>query len=371
MEYGKIAGGILLVGATAAVWLWPDAAREQAAPEPVRPIRSVVVAANDRMPDLKFVGTVKATETRILAFKQSGRIERIPVSKGQKLKKGERLAWLDPKDFKDKLALAEAAVQRDRLSYQRKAEAEKKRAISSEELSQAEAHLKQSEATYDLSKRALEETVLEAPFDCVVADISASELDMTSANVPTLTIQDLSKLKIDVVYPEAMVILARKLKARDGSDDYFPVSISFDSYPGRKYTAHFVEFTATADRKTQTFVGTYTMTPPEDLLLLPGMSATVTIPGETYRLEGDDRRQAAIAVPESAVAVGADGRHFVWKLVETAEKGVFETQQAPIEVGANDRDRVFVQTGLKVGERIATAGVSVLTEGRKVRLQDK
>lgn len=370
MEYGKITGGILLVGATAAVWFWPNAEKEPSAPEPVRPIRSVAVTANDRMPDLKFVGTVKATETRVLAFKQSGRIERIPVDKGQKVKKGEKLAWLDPKDFRDKLAVAEAAVNRDRLSFQRKSDAAKKRAISSEELSQAEAQLKQSEATHELAKRALEETVLVAPFDCVVADVAASELDMTSANVPALTVQDLSKIKVDVVYPEAMVILARKLKACDGSD-FFAVDVSFDSFPGRSFKAHFVEFTAKADAKTQTFIGTYVMTPPEDLLLLPGMSATVRIPGEAYSLTGDEKGRAAIAVPESSVAVGADGRHFVWKLVETAEKGVFETRRTPIEVGSNDRDRVYVNKGLSVGERIATAGVSVLTEGRKVRLQDK
>lgn len=370
MELGKIVGGILLVGATAAVWFWPDAEKEQASPEPVRPIRSAVVVANDRMPDLKFVGTIKATETRVLAFKQSGRIERIPVSKAQKVKKGEKLAWLDAKDFRDKLAVAEAAVSRDRLSYQRKSDAAKKRAISSEEVSQAEAHLKQSEATYELAKRALEETVLVAPFDCIVADVSADELDMTSANVPTLTVQDLSKIKIDVVYPEAMVILARKLKARDGSD-YFPVDVSFDSFPGRTFKAQFVEFTAKADRKTQTFLGTYVMTPPADLLLLPGMSATVTIPGDIYSLEDDERRQASIAVPESSIAIDKDGRHYVWKLVETAEKGVFEARRTTIEVGVNERDRVYVLKGLNVGERIATAGVTVLTEGRKVSLQDK
>lgn len=370
MEIGKIVGGVLLVGATAAVWFWPDAEREPAAPEPVRPIRSAVVATHERIPDLKFVGTVKATETRALAFKQSGRIERIPVSKAQKVKKGEKLAWLDAKDFRDRLAVAEAAVSRDRLSYQRKSDAAKKRAISSEELSQAEAQLKQSEATYELARRALEETVLVAPFDCVVADVSADELDMASANVPTLTVQDLSKIKVDVVYPESMVILARKLKARNGADD-FVVDVSFDSCPGRTFKARFVEFTARADRKTQTFLGTYVMTPPDDLLLLPGMSATVTIPGDVYSLAGAERSFAAIAVPESAVAVGADGRHFVWKLVETAEKGVFETRRTPIETGVNDRDLVYVLKGLKTGERIATAGVSVLTEGRKVRLQDK
>ena len=370
MELGKIVGGGLIVGATAAIWFWPESEKAQTEPEPVRPIRSEVVAASDRMPDLKFVGTVKATESRTLAFKQAGRIERIPVSKGQKLKKGDKLAWLDPQDFRNRLTLAEAAVQRDRLSFQRKSEAAKKRAISSEELSQAESQLKQSEATYELAKRALEETVLVAPFDCVVADIPATELDMTSANGPAVVIQDLSKIKIDVIFPETVIIMARKLQPK-ANGDYLPVVVTFESCPGRKFDAKFLEYTSTADAKTQTYVGTYIMDPPKDLLLLQGMTATVTFKGETYRLDEADRETDRKTVPESAVAVDTDGGNFVWKMVETAEKGVFEVRKTKVKVGHNVGDRVFVTDGVVVGDRVATAGVSILTEGRKVRLQGK
>lgn len=368
MEIGKTVGGVLIVAATAAIWMWPKGGEEAAADATVRPVRSVVVQEGVRMPDLRFVGTVKANESRTLMFKQSGRVERIPVSKGKALKKGELLAALDPLDFQNRLVQAEAAVKRDRLSYQRKSDAAKKNAISQEEVSQAEALLRQSEAAYDLAKRALEETVLTAPFDCTVADIPASELDMVGPSTPIVKIQDLSKIKVDVVYPEAAVIVAKKLCHAEGAETC--AEIVFDSYPSRRYPARFVEYVGTADEKTQTYLATYEMDPPEELNLLPGMSATLYVSGDSYRYS--DAEEAKVTIPESAVGVDSAGGHFVWKLTGPDADGVYVAVRAPITLGhAVDGGALTVTAGLAAGDRVATAGVTVLSEGRLVSLLDK
>lgn len=364
MDTGKLIGGMLLVGATIAVWMWPDAEKSAPEAEPIRPIRSALVDSKVQMPNLSFVGTVKAKESRTLTFKQKGRIQRIPVAKGQKLKKGEKIAWLDPLDFENELAKAEAAVKRDRLSFQRKSDAAKKNAISQEEVSQAEAQLKQSEAEFALAKRALAETVLVAPFDCTVADVPCDELDMVGAGIPIAAIQDLSTIKVDVVYPEALVIRAKGIRSRTGSCDD-TVRIAFDSMPGRSYPAKFVEYTGLADKKTQTYLATYEVSAPDDLLLLPGMSATLLVQGDAYTYEGV---KTSLSVPESAIGVDVTGRHFVWKLTETEEKGVYAAHKTMVEMAANAGARPEIIAGLGEGDRVATAGVTVLTEGRKVSL---
>lgn len=368
MDIGKAVGGVLLVAATAAIWLWPEGDARSPAEEVIRPVRSVIVAADARMPDLRFVGTVKANESRTLTFKQSGRVEKIPVSKGQAIRKGERLAWLDPLDFRNRLAQAEAAVERDRLTYRRKSDAAAKNAISQEELSQAEAQLKQSEAAWELAKRELAETELLAPFDCTVADIPAAELDMVGASTPIVKIQDLSKLKIDVVYPEAAVIVAKKLKHAAGPSDPC-VEIVFDSYPSKRYPAKFVEYVGTADEKTQTYRATYEMTPPAELNILPGMSATLHVSGDSYRYE--DGEAVGLVVPESAVASGSDGAAYACRLVETSRPDVFAVTRVPVELGHTVNGGISILKGLAAGDRIATAGVTLLADGQQVRLSEK
>lgn len=364
MNCGRIVGGVLFVGAVAAVCFWPKGADEMPIEESVRPVRSLVVTSGMEMPDLTFAGEVKADQSRRLAFKQSGRIERIPVIKGQSVKSGEKLAWLDPKDFENRLSKAEAAVRRDRLSFARISEAAKKNAVSREDLSKAEAQLNQSEAEYALAKRDLDETVLRAPFDCTVADVPGTELEMVSAGSPVVIIQDTSVVKIDVQMAEKYVIRYRQLKSVESGPEYI---VSFDSAPGKSYPVKFVEYQAEANKHSQTYAATFMMPQPDDLLLLPGMSATVTLLGRSYRAL-NDLGADAVTVPENAVGVAGDGSKFVWVLsADSNNPAVYMVAKRKVELKLRT-DAGLVVTGVRPGERIATAGVSVLTEGRSVTL---
>ena len=371
MDIGKIIGGTLLVGATAAIWLWPEAKIEAPKDDSIRPVRSVVVKSGTRMPDLYLTGKIKADSDRTLAFKQSGRIQRIPVVAGQRIKKGDKLAWLDPLDFEKDLAKAEAAATRDRQTCERKRAAAKKNAISKEELSQAEAQLQLSEAQLALAKRALEDTVLLAPFDGTVAEVPATELDMVSPANRIVLVHDLSKIKIDVVFPETLAIAAKKIKPVGGTDCVCNVAtVMFDAVPDRKFPVRFVEYVSNADTKTQTYLATYVMDAPEDLMLLPGMSATLFVSGENYQLDSKSISDA-VQLPESAAAVAPDGTHFVWTLAPTSDKDVFVAKRRTIEIAGRNNGSVTVLKGVEPGERMATAGVSQLTEDRKVRLLAK
>ena len=368
MEIGKIIGGTVLVAATVVIWVWPESKVQAPPDDSIRPVRSVVVKSGTRMPDLYLTGKIKADADRTLAFKLSGRIQRIPVVAGQTVKKGDKLAWLDPLDFEKDLAKAEAAATRDRQTCERKREAAKKNAISKEELSQAEAQLQLSEAQLALAKRALEDTVLLAPFDGTVAEVPATELDMVTPASRIVLVHDLSKIKIDVVFPETLAILAKKIKTIGDEDGVCSVATAmFDAMPDRKFPVKFVEYVSNADTKTQTYLATYVMDAPEDLMLLPGMSATLFIDGRNYQVESKSIADA-VQLPESAVAVAADGVHFVWTLEPSADRGVFVAQRRTIEVASRNNGSVTVLKGIKPGERVATAGVSQLTEGRKVRL---
>ena len=368
VNVGKVIGAALFAGAVVAVKFWPEASVEAKPDDSVRPVRSVVVEKGTRLPDLYFTGTVKANEDRTLCFKQSGRIQRIPVSAGQEIKKGDKLAWLDPLDFEKDLAKAEAAEQRDRQTCDRKREASKKNAISKEELSQAEAQLAVSEAQLALARRALEDTVLLAPFDGTVAEVPATELDMVTPSTRIVLVHDLSKVKVDVTFPETMAIAAKKIKAADDKRGICALAhVYFDSVPGRLFPVKFVEYVSNADAKTQTYVATYVMDAPDDLMIMPGMSATLFIRGADYRFDSADLNEA-ITLPESAVAAAPDGTFGVWVLEPSAEKGVFAARRRAVELASRTGGSVVVLKGVTPGERVATAGVSQLTEGRKVRL---
>ena len=361
---GKVIGSVVFVGAVAAIWLWPRKEAESAASEPVRPVRSIVVQDGTKMPDLEFPGVVKAGSDRTLAFEVPGKVLAIPVSKNQRVKKGDVIAKLDPKDFEDKVAKAKAALDRDSQSLARYRNVAAN-AVSKEEVSRAEAQVKTSTAEYDSAQRDLERTVLTAPFDGVIADTYPSELDVVPVGQKIALILDMQEIGVEVSLPETIVIRSKMIQKVNAETNISHVV--FDSYPGRSFPARLDEFTAIADSRTQIYKTTFKLANVPELTLLPGMSATVIVDGKDY-VYRDAEQRPAVAVPGAAVAVDEKGGYFVWKLEPTETEGVYAVRKAAVSVNSRVGTDVVVTAGVKPGDRIATAGVSVLSEGRKVTL---
>lgn len=362
---GKLVGGVVLVGAVAAIWLWPKAEVAPVAEEPVRPVRSIVVRDGTRMPDLEFPGVVKAGADRTLAFEVPGKILSIPVQKNQRVKKGDVIARLDPKDFEYRVAKAKAALDRDLETIARYRNVAAN-ALSKEEISRAEAQLKTSQATYEGAQRDLERTVLVAPFDGVVADTYPSELDVVAVGRRIALILDTREIGVEVSLPETIVIRANMLDTVDGSTNEIS-RVAFDSYPGRSFPSRLDEFTAVADSRTQVYKATFKLANVPDLNLLPGMSATVLVDGRKY-VYRDAQRKPAVAVPDAAIGIDEKGGNFVWQLEPEGTNGVYVVHKVSVSVSSRVGTDVVVSAGVKPGDRIATAGVSVLNEGRRVTL---
>jgi RND family efflux transporter MFP subunit len=136
------------------------------------------------------------------------------------------------------------------------------------------------------------------------------------------------------------------------------LEVSLSTLPDRSFPAALTEIAAAADPVTRTFSARAQFDPPGDVIILPGMSATLTasIPDD---LEGIG---SAIQVPANAIIGGDDGGSYVWKVdAETMTVGL-----APVEVGQLSGSEVDILEGLATGDRIAVSGVQHLADGMKV-----
>ena len=96
-------------------------------------------------------------------------------------------------------------------------------------------------------------------------------------------------------------------------------------------------------------------------MLLPGMTGTVTVEVE------HPQPATALLVPSDAVGFDGAGEAFVWVL-ESAGGGIHAARKRTVRLGERNGEEIGVTEGLAAGERIAAAGVAILTEGRRVRL---
>ncbi len=362
---GKVVGAAMLAAGIAAIWLWPKGGAKAPEESVVRPVRSMVVSDRVSLPELRFPGKVKAGESRDLSFEVPGRLLKIVADKGRRVKKGDVLAKLDARDYEADAAKAEAEHERAEITLQRTRNAAKTGGVSKEEVSKAETAVKTSAAQLAIAKKALESCVMKAPYDGQVADTYPSDLDMVASGQKILTLQNTDIVKFDVSIPETMVI-DRRFVAEMKGRRYFVV---FDSLPKNEFDAKFDEFTSVADDRTQTFTATFSMPAREEFVILPGMSVTLVIEGGEKKSGGEEKGiEFPFAVP--TVAVGADeaGAHFVWKLVKSDKEGEYRTVRQKVETGRLFGTDIAVKSGLASGDRIAVAGVTILTEGQVVTL---
>ncbi len=357
---GKICGGVMLVAGVAAIWLWPEAKIEKTVDDVVRPVRSMVVSDIVTVPELRFPGKVRAGESRHLAFEVAGRLVDFDLDNGQEVKAGDVLAKLDTRDFEADVKKAEAARERAELTLKRMRDASSKGGVSKEEVSRAETDAKTAAAELDIAKKALDSCVIKAPFDGVVAETYPSSLDMVSVGQKILTLQSTDEVKFDVSIPETMIVSKRLVEMAEDRRRF----VVFDSLPGREFDVKFEEFTTQADAATQTFTSTFSMPAHDEFSFLPGMSVTLVVAGAERKASED----FPIAVPNSAVGADDNGGHFVWKLEKTERAGEYKVVRQPVETGALVGTKLEMKSGLKSGDRIAVAGVALLSEGRVVTL---
>ena len=151
---------LLLVLATATVL----AACSRPAPpeEPVRSVKLMTVGVGAMQSSLEYAGEVRARVESRLGFRVAGKIAQRQAELGQRVKAGQVLAQLDPKDYQlaadaARAQVASATTQRDLAAadLKRYQALKDQNFISGAELERREATLKAAQATLDQARAQL------------------------------------------------------------------------------------------------------------------------------------------------------------------------------------------------------------------------
>lgn len=354
---GKLVGGVLLVAAVAALFLYRVAPDEPVEDTLVRPIKSTVVGAYTDRPVLFFPGSVEADREVDLAFEVGGRLIEFPVRRGMLVEEGDILGRLDPTTFENQLRNVKAELDLARSSLARIERALAVNAVSQEEFARAAAAVQKAEAQLAIHQKALTDTVLKARFAGRVSETFVNTYDNVNSGRPVLKLQDTQRLALAVSVPETYIHWAQPDFLEEA-----PFVVSFDSLPGVEYPATVREYATVADPVTRSFRVRLQFEPDQDFLLLPGMTGTVRVDGPEQVYVN-----APPLIPSNAVGHASDGRAFVWALDPTDTQDIYAARRHFVELGRRSGETIEA-TGIETGIRIATAGVATLTEGRRVRL---
>ena len=329
------------------------------APEVVRPVRIITISSLQGGDTLNYPGEIQGAQNVNIAFEVPGRIIEMPAQEGIDVSAGDMLARLDPADFQSSLDAATARARASKETFDRFAEVFERGAISAQELDTRRRQYEVDQANLASAQKALDDTVLRAPFDGRIGRTFVDNFANVQAKQEILLLQDLSEFEVVVNVPEQDWLRAKPGLTLAQQTERAQPAVSLSSLPGRSFPAAITEVAAAADPVTRTFAARARFDPPDDVVILPGMSATVTV-RMAKNLEDAPIR---VLVPANAVVGGNDGGSYVWKI----EGDPAAATMAPVTVGLMTGSEIEILEGLESGDRIAVSGVQHLTEGMRVR----
>lgn len=331
----------------------------EAATQP-RPVKLFTVDDQRDATIRRFPAVVEATQTAALAFRVAGEVTELPYRPGQQVKASEKVAALDARDYE--LALEQAAARAELLQSQHKRNQQllAQDLISQAQFDQSRADQRVAEAELSVARTNLEYTQLHAPFDGIIANLHIEKYENIAPQQLIMTLQADALIDVSIQVPERLFSQVRR-------DLAYQPDVLFDGLPGRYFKASIREWERVADAATNTYRVVFTLPAPQEVHVLPGMTASVLIDTEkmTARAPNVVMLPAAAVFAPDEQPLRADTA-YVW-LYQANDDDTGRVSLHQVGVGDMTNDGVQITDGLSPGDRVVEAGVHHLRDGQAVK----
>jgi multidrug efflux system membrane fusion protein len=322
--------------------------------EVVRPVKLLTVEGKGSSKVIKYPGRVRASERVDLAFQVAGPLIELPVTEGQNVKKGQIVARILPRDFETEIAKAKAKALDAEQQFQRYRDLYVKKQVSKADFDKYKSQADIAKARQKETEDTLSDTYLRAPFTGVIAKRYVENFEDVQAKAPIVSIQDISEVEVLIDVPESVMITLKQVGKKIAVAE-------FAAAPGKQYPLTLKEYSTEADSRTQTYQITLLMTQPEDITVLPGMTANVV--GTTVAGQTETEVMTTIIIPAAAVFADETGTPHVW----IVNRDTMTVQNRQVETGSlTGAANILIISGIEPGETIAITGVTQLRENMKV-----
>jgi len=311
-------------------------------------------------------GTVKAERRATLSPELGGRVTALPARKGKKVHAGDVLLRVADGDTRAQLAVQESALvsakATEREACQSAVQAARELSrneklardalVSEDQLDQlrtardttaagcdaARARVTQAVAAVEVARVTLEKTVLRAPFDGVVADVTTELGEWITPSPPGIPIPPVvDLLDVGTIHVSAPLDEADVAKVTAG----LPCRITFDAYPGR------------------TFAGTVTRVAPY-VLDVKEQNRTIEVEASLEDAAFAARLKPGLSADVTVILRAKDGvlRFPGYALLEGDHVLVLREgrlARVPVRTGLRNWDFVEVASGLAEGDPVVVS----------------
>lgn len=284
-----------------------------------------------------YTANVEADNINNISPSSPNRIKTITVEVGDRVRKGQTLATLDPVNINQ----TKLNLEQTKREYDRAVTLLEIGAGTQQTVEQLKTQLDVAQTQYN---NLLENAVLTSPINGVVTERNYDPGDMSSS-LPILTVGQLSPIvKVMINVSENDLTLVRA---------GMPVDVTFDAFPGETFNGKIERIHPTVDTATRTF-SVEVQISNRDERILPGMFARVEI-----NLGNKDN----VVVPDRAIVkqTGSGNRY-----VYVYRNGTVSYHK--VELGQRLDDAYELLSGINDGDTVVIAGQTKLADGVKAEI---
>ena len=338
LVFGGLFGGRAWVNHRAAV-----AAAAKGAPAVT--VSTVQAVVTQWTPDVHVVGSLQAVDGVQLTAQIAGNVTAIGFKSGDKVEKGALLVQLDDgtelaqlhaDQAKEKQAAAENTRTQDLIAV---------KAASQSDLDTAAANYGSAEAAVESDQAMLRKLAITAPFSGIAGIRQVSLGQYVAPGTVIVSLQSWDPMHLEFAIPQA-----EAMELRTGQHAQFTV----DALPNRKFSGEVSALDARIDPATRNVAVEATLAN-HDLALRPGMY------GDVHLSLGKQRD--VVTIPNVAVSYNTFG-NFVYVVDGDV------VHQRMITTGDEREGTVVVESGLKAGDVVVTAGQTKLHDGSHITVNN-
>jgi membrane fusion protein (multidrug efflux system) len=314
---------------------------------PPETVASAVVKAEQWQKTLTAIATITAVQGVTLTPDIPGTVREIAFESGATVARGDLLVKLDTSTEEAQLKAVKAQLELARINLKRAEALWAEKTLPEAELDAARAAVAQFQANAEAIQATIEKKTIRAPFDGQLGLRQVQLGQYLEAGRPIVSLQSLAP-----VYAEFSLPQQELSKLATG----MPVRLVSDAYPDRQFEGVLSAINPDLDPATRSVALQATFANP-DRLLRPGMFARAEVLLSEH--------QEVLVIPATAVlsAPYGDSVYVIEPAPATNAAGGLIVRQQFIRTGASRGDYVAVLSGLKPGERVASAGVFKLRNG--------
>ena len=348
------------------------------------PVRVSIAASAAVVSGLRYSANITPRRTVELAFKVGGYVNEIAtlpgpdgiprdVRAGDRLKQGMLLARLDVKDYAVRASQAKASLEEARASlsmaskdyerneslvkggYVAKSDFDRKK----ESLDVAGARVDVALAQMDQANNQLADSVLKSPLDGIVASRFVERGTLVASGTRAFVLVDLSTVKAVFGVPDALLSHINPGET---------LSVVVDALNQHKFQGIVTAVSPSADAKSRVFDVEVTLQNP-DSILKGGMIATVLVddvkePAPLLSAQPAEHPMMKISsIPLQSVVRPPDNPKGYMVFVAAEKNGQWYARARYVALGDVIGRNVNVLQGISAGERVITAGATIVHDG--------